>query len=185
MALKKMTQNELVEFLSTLSECTMAITYSSPLKMNKGGIKGVPRNPLLDKDVRKAVTSQYLFGKNYTEIVNESLKENNVEGEFKSGSLPWGEWKMVDKVITYKDNLYLRCYIKDDAASTFTYFVDGCYATEDELDTINMYLPSSGSSKKQSEAGLEKENQVRPINIMFSNIESIEIEDLSLIITLV
>ncbi|MBQ4227104.1 MAG: hypothetical protein II697_02780, partial [Clostridia bacterium] len=152
---------------------TIELSTSTKLKMNKGGRGGVELNPYYDRDVRKEKTSKYLFGKNYLDMINESLaaegKPAATEGEF-GNKLPWGEYEVKDKVVAYNGARYIRCYPIKDQEGDEVITIDGVPATKEELEVINKYVPENKPSKKQENAGITESNRVMPMLFSFDNI---------------
>lgn len=149
------------------------LNTNTKLKMNKGGRGGVEPNPFYDKDVRKVKTSTYEIGANYLDKINEALvaegKSPATQEEF-SNKLPWGEYEVKDKVVSYNGARYLRCYPVKDADTTEEITIDGVTATEEELKVIMSYVTEKKSSKKQEDAGISEANRVQPLLFNFDNI---------------
>lgn len=167
------TKEQFVKVLDAFTGDTIELSTSTKLKMNKGGRGGVEPNPYYDKDVRRQKTSKYLFGKNYLDMINESLaaegKPAVTEEEF-GNKLPWGEYEVKDKVIAYNGARYIRCYPIKDQEDNEVITIDGVPATKEELEVINKYVPEKKASKKQEDAGITEENRVTPLLFSFDNI---------------
>lgn len=182
---QEINQEQLTNILSTLpTPCTLTITTNGEVKMNK------TNNPFYVKegrsfvpihDVTKEVEATYNFGWNYEQKVNESLSQNpeNNNQEFKSKSLPWGEWFLQDKIIKHKDKYYLRVFSDKNSKTKVNYFVDKKPANPEEILLINNFKIISGGSAKQKTAGIEEENLIIPNNICFDNISEIIINNIS------
>jgi hypothetical protein len=171
--------DNLVELLKTLPVCELVVLTATEPKMKKGGTRGVEPNPFIDSSVRKCKFANYLFGKNYVQAINENLiKEGKAPvdpNEF-GEKLSWGEYEVQDKVVTYNGTRYMRCYMPEKQDSETFYLIDGEEPSEDDFKKLAPYLPTeSNGSKKQEDAGLEKENQVRPLLFKFDNILSIRV----------
>lgn len=170
--------DELVEVLKALPVCDVRIQTATTPKMKKGGTKGVEPNPYYDRDVKKCKLSNYLFGKNYVQSINEALAKEGkapVNPDEFSDKLPWGEYEVQDRVVSYNGARYMRCYQAEDADAETVYFIDGDQPTEEEFDKLKPYLPTDSGSKKQEGVGLSKENQVRPLLFKFENIMTITV----------
>ena len=173
--------DNLVELLKTLSVCELVVLTATEPKMKKGGTRGVEPNPFIDSSVRKCKFANYLFGKNYVQAINENLvKEGKAPvdpNEF-GEKLPWGEYEVQDKVVTYNGTRYMRCYMPEKQDSETFYLINGEEPSEEDFKKLELYLPTeSNGSKKQEDAGLEKEKQVRPLLFKFDNILSIRVQD--------
>lgn len=177
---KVVTENEFVEILRDTPAGTIVLSTITEPKMKKGGTKGTELNPYYDREVRKHKRSQYLFGKNYIDSINEGLiKEgkDTVTAEEFGDKLPWGEYEIQDRVVTYNGSRYIRCYLHEDSQEFIVYKLDGVDMTDDEYKKLEPYIPvNTSSSKKQESFGLSKANHVRPLLFKFDNIESIEID---------
>jgi hypothetical protein len=132
---------------------------------------GIPQYVLgKGKVVTKLVRTDVQINFEYENAVNNRLEKQGDERIFEAESLPWGEWEIVNKVITHKGNRYLRYYVPANADIKSVWFVDGKVATAEEFGKIIAYLQSKNkTSKRQADAGLV-ENQVVAKAIKFSNI---------------
>lgn len=171
--------DNLVELLKTLPVCELIVLTATEPKMKKGGTKGVDPNPFINSSVRKCKFANYLFGKNYVQMINENLvKEGKapVNPDEFGEKLPWGEYEVPNKVITYNGTRYMRCYMPEKQDAETFYLIDGEEPSEEDFKRLESYLPAESSgSKKQEGVGLEKENQVRPLLFKFDNIMSIRV----------
>lgn len=157
---------KLFEFICDLKGCKIAfVEYTSELKVpKKYGICGV---------VEKKVSKQVQIGYSYESTVNSRLERVGQDGNFVASGLSWGSWVVgcENKIIEYNGSYYLRAYaMRSNKKSEIIYYVNGIVASVDEIEKIAEYEKSkSYGSKKQAESGL-LENQVKPMNIKFSNI---------------
>lgn len=178
----KVTKEQFVEVLKNFQGDTIELLTLGKPTMRKGGTKGTEPNPYYDRDVRKRKHSKYAFGKNYLTEINEALKKEGkepVDSSF-TDNLPWGEYKVKNKVITYNGELYLRCYPTDDPNATTEILIDNVPATKDELAVLEKYLPKPAPiSKKQLTAGISAPNSVRPLMFNFGTIESAVIDNVT------
>ena len=172
---------ELINLVANTNATNIVMFVQSEVKMNK------TNNPFYHKEgrawvadevVEKLVQQRYMFGIDYQTRVNSALV---VEGEaptFKADKLPWGEWEIANKVIRHNGKYYLRTYVDrvhpDTISSVF--FVDGNFATPDEIATIKEFTPTKSGSARQANEGLAEDKQVIPNNVDFDKIISIEIE---------
>ena len=168
---KNISKDDFIEILAGF-QGEIELDTSTKVRMNKGGRNGVELNPYIEKDVRKDKEGKYIFGRKYLDKINEALKIEGREAvnEDFLDKLPWGEYKIKDKVVSYNDAMYLRCYPIKDYAYKETINIDGVPATEDDLDVISKYIPEKKMSKKQEEVGITEENRVIPLLFNFDNI---------------
>lgn len=157
---------KIIEILSGVKGCQFAnLQY-----VTDGGI---PKK-VINGNVTKLVTTQCQLNYSYENAVNNRLEKQGCERTFKALSLPWGQWVegFENKLISHKDNLYLRYYDVANAKTTSVWFVDGRLATQDELFKIAEYIVSKSkknTSNRQAEVGLT-ENQVSPKVVKLSGI---------------
>lgn len=108
----------------------------------------------------------------YEKAVNNRLVKQGSEGNFVAQSLPWGQWVegQENKLIEHKGSLYLRYYEVANADRGRAWFVNGRYATAEEVRKIDLYLESKNTdSDRQTEVGLVK-NQVKPKIVKLVNV---------------
>ena len=167
------TVEEKYNMLNTLKEFKgshVRMTILTDVKMKKRG------NPLKDAKVQKETYGTFLFGKPFIELVREKIKDPSEAAMFTAGKLPWGEWVLglENKVIQYNGELYLRYYI-NGSESEAKYLVDGKDVTPEQMETINQFRDVKKTSKKQTEAGIDTHDQIKPCLVKFSNIVEIEL----------
>ena len=151
----------LIKSIETLKGCKIAnIQYVAEEKL--------PKYVGLGK-VEKKVSTNVQINYSYENAVNNRLEKNGLARTFKTESLPWGTWEVVNKIIAHKGEKYLRTYSIKGEIPQIEYFVNGVPATPQEVATIKAYLASKSASAKQSANGLS-DNQVTPRNVKFSNI---------------
>lgn len=176
----QITKSELSQILANTDATEIIVSTRGEVKMNK------TNNPFYEKQgrswvakdlVEKCQTSEYSFGGNYEERVNEALVADGSAGTFEAAALTWGEWEIEGKVITHNGKLYVRCYIVEGSGQNVatTYFVNGEVATEEQVKTIKEFTPTHKPSAKQSNEGLEQGKQIIPNNIDFDKIVCISI----------
>jgi len=112
------------------------------------------------------------FNGSYQNAVNNRLDKKDIEPDFISQPLPWGEWKVVNKIIKHNENIYVRFYLHKNSNAESIYEYDG---KQVDVNELLEFLPSSGESARQSEAGLNVEEQAKPLNIQINNINSISL----------
>ena len=177
--MKIVNSEELIEILKATSAEEITLTTSTEVKMNKRG------NSLVENGnkVTKTTSATYQFGGSYEERINESIDSSI---GYKAKPLPWGSWvegaegKVITHTKTDKEgnettNYYLRYYNPTSEVSTTT-FVDGKFATDEQMKIINQFTPKKKESKVVTESGAEVENKVKTNVVNFANIITIEID---------
>ena len=178
--MKTINSKELIEILKATSAEEITLTISTEVKMNKRG------NSLVENGnkVTKTTSASYQFGGSYEERINESLDCSL--GGYKAKSLPWGSWvdgaegKVISHTKTDKDgnettNFYLR-YYNATTDVTSTTFVDGKFATGEQMKIIEQFTPKKKETKVITESGVEVESKVKTNVVNFANILTIEID---------
>lgn len=173
---------ELQNILESINgETTITLVTKGEAKLNKTD------NPFYEKQgrtwvakdiVEKISTSEYAFGGSYEERVNEALVADGSVGDFKTASLPWGEWIVEGKTISHNGKVYARCYIVEGTSNVVSveYTVNGKPATEKQIEAIKQFTPEKKQSAKQEAAGLERGKQVIPNNIDLDKVVSAVID---------
>ena len=170
---------ELIEILKATSAEEITLTTYTEVKMNKRG------NSLVENGnkVTKKTSATYQFGGSYEERINESIDSSI---GYKAKPLPWGSWvegaegKVITHTKTDKEgnettNFYLRYYNATSEVSTTT-FVDGEFATGEQMKIIEQFTPKKKETKLVTESGAEVENKVKTNVVNFTNIVTIEID---------
>ena len=182
--MKIITEDDLLQLLSNTEENRISLLYRKPVKMNK------KENPFYRKEgrsfietakVEKEVEAVYEFGANYSEKVNEAIKEKNIEGNFEAKAVPWAETVVKDKLVRHKETgkLYIKVYpLKDETPMKVSYYVDEEPASEEDMKTIDKFeIRKDASVKTQENAGLEKSEQIKTFLIDLNNVIKITIGD--------
>ena len=177
--MKIVNSEELIEILKATTAEEITLTTSTEVKMNKRG------NSLVENGnkVTKTTSATYQFGGSYEERINESI---DTSIGYKAKPLPWGSWvegaegKVITHTKTDKEgnettNFYLRYYNATSEVSTTT-FVDGEFATSEQMKIIEQFTPKKKESKVITESGAEVENKVKTNVVNFANIITIEID---------
>lgn len=138
----------------------ITIKTRTDVKLNKRG------NPLKDAKVEKISTRNCQWGVSYANSVNNRLEKNGEERTFVAESLPWGEWKVANKVIEHKGAIYYRFYVVKNAKVESTYYVDGKEATPEQMFIINQFMPKTYEASN----GVD----VMPYNVNEKNILSVK-----------
>lgn len=135
-------------------------------------VKGVKRLGL--GDVTKVVKMNVQLNADYESSVNRRLEKQGDAPTFKAQGLPFGDWLVPNKVITYNGKLYLRAYTFKNSSPRTTYYINGRVATADETKILVDHLAKKTPqvSHTQESAGLT-ENQVKPFSVAFENIISL------------
>lgn len=182
--MKFITEDDLLRLLSDTEESRISLLYRKPVKMNK------KENPFYRKEgrsfveiakVEKEVEAVYEFGVNYSQKVNETLKEKNLENNFEAKAESWAETVVKDKVARHKETgkLYIKVYpLKDETPMKVSYYVDDEPASEEDMKTIDRFeIRKDASVKTQENAGLEKSEQIKTFLIDLGNVIKITIGD--------
>ena len=177
--MKIVNSEKLIEILKATSAEEITLTTSTEVKMNKRG------NSLVENGnkVTKTTSASYQFGGSYEERINESIDSSI---GYKTKPLPWGSWvkdaegKVITHTKTDKEgnettNFYLRYYNPTSEVSTTT-FVDGEFATSEQMKIIEQFTPKKKESKVITESGAEVENKVKTNVVNFANIVTIGID---------
>ena len=178
--MKTINSKELIEILKATSAEEITLTISTEVKMNKRG------NSLVENGnkVTKTTSASYQFGGSYEERMNESLDSSL--GGYKAKSLLWGSWvdgaegKVISHTKTDKEgnettNFYLR-YYNATTDVTSTTFVDGKFATGEQMKIIEKFTPKKKETKVITESGVEVESKGKTNVVNFANILTIEID---------
>jgi hypothetical protein len=117
------------------------------------------------------------FGNSYSKAINNRLdkKEGVDTKEFVAQERTWAE-RVNSFLITSKKSgeMYVEYYYLNANKSTYVYkWENGTPLTEEELTKAKTLFKKSSSSKKQSEAGLDEEEQIKVNIVKEENIVSI------------
>ena len=186
------TADELVRIIKNQKETDgIRMNIVTEVKMNKTG------NPLVEHKVTKNTVGKFMYGSSYSKRVEEAVRANSdgsVNPEellkpFTDSVLPWGHWvdgaegkvivhtKVDKKTGQATKNYYIRYYNEFDPEEVdVIYSVDGKYADPEQLGIISQFEQVKKGSKKQAEAGLDQEHQVRVKNVSFSSLEWVIID---------
>ncbi len=160
---------ELANLLTTIGGGQMVnVTTLTNVDMNKTG------NPLANCVVRKLQTREYQFGSNYERAVGNHEEKETGERTFEAEGLRYGQWLVVNRIITHNGTNYARFYLVKNALPTILYLVNGAIANKTQLEIIHQFERKKSASKKQSAVGIPEEEQVKPINVKFENIISLK-----------
>lgn len=171
--MKTIDKNFLLETLVNVKSATfMQVVYVGEVKMRKTG------NPFVNPILKRTNINVSFFG-SYENAVNNRLKKAGLEADFKAQPLMWGEWFVANKIIQHKDEKYVRMYLHKNSynGSTTEYFYNGDLLTGKDLELAKSFFTEKSESKRQSEAGLEDEEQSKPFTVKLSNIRQVKINN--------
>lgn len=166
--------SELVQFLNKLVGCKfVSVVYETSIESNNKKLQGGKSNPFYGRVSSITATSGIQYGASYENAVNNRLTDKS----FKAEQLPWGEWMVANKTISHKGEVYVRLYATKAINSKTIYFVDGVRA-ENQGEVAAAFRQKS-ESKRQSEVGIEKADQVKPFNINVKSIREFTVDGLT------
>ncbi len=119
------------------------------------------------------------FNGSYQNSVNNRLYKKDIEQTFISEPLPWGKWKVPNKIIEHNGNIYVRFYLHKNTRyeSVFSYNGKVIEGTE-----LYEFISVTRESTRQTEAGLAVEEQNKPLTMNITNINSITLNKVTYII---
>lgn len=144
------------------------LTYKGVQKVRKTG------NPFTEPIIKRTEINVSFFG-NYQNAVNNRLKKAGLEADFTANPLAWGEWLVPNKIITHKGEKYVRFYLHKNSNPKTEYFYNGDPLTGSELMNAKTFFQESSTSARQTDAGLEDENQCKPFTLQINNILQITV----------
>ena len=137
---------------------------------------GVPKKLGLGV-VEKVFDGNVQLNYSYENAVNNRLEKKGLQSDFDALSLPWGDWEIPNKIVSYKGEQYMRYYLvkcsDDNKKPKVRFLVNGRDATDSEIDTIKPYVNKS-YSKRQAAKGLT-ENQVSARVVEFCNVVEVSV----------
>ena len=147
--------------------CTMELT--TKVKANKKSrVNKVPFNEVFEGEVYRSYKEFGNFNISYENAVNNQRVREDNNDKFVSNSLVWGEWFSPNKVITHKNEFYIRYYVGMNANSkadkkSIYHYEDGTELNEYEVALLSEYLPPKRAKSKTQ--GVTKEVQPRALKI--------------------
>jgi len=146
-------------------------------KMNKGNKNN--RNPFLGRVFERTTIGGWVVGTNYSNACQNAADRSGSEETFeakKSWHVYYNDFFETDKATGMKFYLQLQKSAKTGCKTEKVYFVDGVEATEEQVNAIEAWLPSSEKkqSSSQVEAGIDAEHERNYILVTLANIESIK-----------
>jgi hypothetical protein len=153
--------NSIVNAVNGISKCTFGVSLIAETEpsMNKTG------NPYLGRVRKVSYRTNVLIGANYEGVVNSHLRKEGFAGDYKASAPNGMEW--VDgcflRGIKNPDKYYLRVMTRNDCEYYDEFFLlDGEEVTDAaQVADIKSYIKGHSPSKKQAEAGLIPEKQVK------------------------
>ena len=120
-------------------------------------------NPFPDKVVFKKVRGSALIGADYElGVKNELLKQGVELPEFNATSLPWGTWKIPNKLIEHKGEYYIRTQSRPGQRRAVPVKVL-CYQDKNgnalPVNEVKPFLPVKAASNRQIDAGMSRETK--------------------------
>lgn len=161
-------ESEFIAIIANLKGCQFAtIAYSSDAVSNNKKLQGGKKNPYYNRVVTITEIASAQIGKNYENAVNNRTAERDFEAE----ALPWGEWIRPNYLIGHKGATYLRAYKCKTTKTSKKFYLDGKAVTDGKVEKeIQANFREHSESKRQSDAGIAVEDQVKPFNVNVTNI---------------
>jgi len=168
--MKTITSNQLIEMLKNVKSASfMQVIYKGAVKMRK------TKNPFAEVGILKKTSINVSFFGSYENAVNNRLKKAGLQADFTANPLPWGEWLVANKIIEHKGSKYVRFYMHKNSNPKTEYFYNGDKMSTEQLTIAKEFFQEHGESKRQSDAGLEVEEQSKPFTIGVDNILQINV----------
>ncbi len=127
----------------------------------------------IDYPVIKTTKLNVGFNGSYQNAVNNRLDKKDIEPDFVAQSLPWGKWKLYNKIVEHNENIYVRFYLHKNSNIKNIYMYNGEEVKDERLAELYDFLQKRTDNLRQSEAGLEFEEQCFPLTININTINSI------------
>ena len=138
----------------------------------KSRLTGEPFNCVFNGDIFVEKTEYVNIKLSYEASVNRQRVREDIEPDFVSEPLPWGEWVIPNLVIVHKGEYYLR-YYEDMSANwdkSDRKWFEG--KTEMTADRIDRWKREFGPADKDDSGRQETDKPVRPRTVKFCNIIS-------------
>lgn len=152
--------NSVIEFVKNVSRGTFGIsliTLTEP-KMRK------TNNPYFGRVHKATYLTNVALGYNYENSVNNRLDRKGLETDFqaeKPKGKSWDEYPYILKSDKDASIKYLRCTMRQNTKAKSVYILDGKIVTDASVEAeIKGFIPTSSTSKKQAESGLDDAEQV-------------------------
>lgn len=161
----------LIQVLTDIKRHTFVeLEYTTAVNVRKKG-----NTKFIEYPVTKHTKTNVSFNGSYQNSVNNRLDKKDIERTFISEPLPWGMWKLYPKLIEHKENVYARFYIHKNSTFDNVFEYNGKVVSGADLYELYQFLPPIQESPRQTEAGLEIDEQCKPLTININNINSLTI----------
>jgi hypothetical protein len=144
-------------------------------------LTGGKKCPFANRNVFKVTYIQNaILGISYEGAIKGAEKRSGVEqGTFEAAQLPWGSWKNYPYTIEHKGTNYLRLFQNKATKMISDYYIDGVLVNKDseQFAELSLYLPKKAPSKKQTEAGIDEQEQVTPLAYKYDSIACLAQKD--------
>ena len=172
--------NKMIDFLMNVSGCSFAhiLTETDPINHTKKNDNLFAVLFANHQQIKKIGSRQISLGNNYGTAVNNRLDKTGNESNFvvDKESRSWSE-RINEVLIQHKTTkeLYLEYYYLNANESEYKYvWEDNTELTKDELEKARELFKKIYESKKQSEAGLDIEEQVKVNIVKIDNVRCIK-----------
>ena len=171
----------IVDFLSGLKKGVFGITLvaNTQPKMNK------TNNPYFGRVTKVTRLTNVAIGYSYENTIKNRLERAGSENtDFKSEAPKGRHWVEGYENILLQSNkddtqYYLRTTMRKNTKASVTYLVDNRPATDEEINEFKAFFPKSSTSNKQTEAGLQDEEQVVVRDYKLESIQSLTLGNLN------
>ena len=154
------TFKSVIDFCENISKGTFGISMIAVTepKMNK------KNNPYFGRVHKATYMSNVALGYDYENVVNARLKKNGLESDFvaeKPKGMNWDKYPFILQSDKDSEIKYLRCTMRPNTTSKVKYILDGKVVKDaNVLEDIISWVNKNNYSPKQTECGLDEEQQV-------------------------
>ena len=175
-------EKDFANVINEVKGCQFAsIAYATGVEAMNKKLVGGKSNPYYGRVSAITTCSGIQIGANFENAVNNRLEEGKT---YEVASLPWGEWIRPNYLIGHKGQTYLRYYLTKNSETKVNYYLDGeLVDNSDMAAAIKSAIREKRESVKQSEAGIDKADQVKPMTCNIANVMSAVIDGATYIIT--
>lgn len=168
---KTISTSQLEKRLSEIKGSQMVqMVYTSTQKVLKRGNVNFVEYPIL-----KRTNVNVQFNASYENAVNNRLEKKGLEKTFVASPLVWGEWKVANKIISHNGLTYVRFYLTAMSKPKVEFWYNGELLEGERFNEAKQFFQKSSDSGKQSDAGLDREEQAKPFTINIENIKHISL----------
>ena len=179
-----------VNVMSSITGCQFcSLSYTTDAEHMSKKLIGGTKNPYYGKLQAITDITGCQFNANYENAVNNRLysgkkgEKSNKSERFTAEALPWGTWLTPNKVIAHKDNYYLRLYMTKSTKKAVTYILNGNVVTDENvIADIEASIRQNKPSGRQSEYGVNEEDQVKPFTLNVTDIHHVSIDGKKMVI---